>query len=854
MGWKPGQTLGKNNNGLRKPIIPDIEQTRMAGDRRGLGYKNDEIDDPNLELAIVNTMQIQSDQLTDSIPTESSLVSSLFDEEDNAVFDGRMEVIRAEIEVKVFGKRFICLVDTGSDVTCVSESFWINLSEANQKIPTLPVKPIQVRGAVGRKSSKIQQTVLLPVTLGKTEIQTQFLIIPNLIHSMILGFDWLKLHKTLIQLREPLGIFIGGTEVFVPFQKLIPPMSQVSALSKVDDFQGYLDNIKIGIPLQNPELDKLKQVLTQHKEVFTKRLGRANCYEHEIKMSEHIPFIKRTYPIPYAYRKKMEDKLSEMMEMGIISRASTPYSSPLTFTIKPDGSIRVLLDAREINKYMVVESEAPPMQIDVLNAFHGEMQILGYCSKALKGPELRWTVTEQEFWADRPQGVSFVNNWKLYNSRIVRWILFLEQFNYTVEHVKGKDNVAVDVLSRFPSQGAIVQEERIQCPEIFYMEKTKNKELLSKLKDIEQYQQNDSEIKEIMPLLNNSDTINNTRLNRIAKRCVLKDNILYFNHGPNQDLSVIYLPEQLRENIITQTHKEMGHQGSLKIFQYLKERFFWPRMRKEINICLRKCHICQLSKSDNIKFVGECKSILTQNVGDLVCADLYGPLPKSSFGSAYILVIQDSFSKFVKMYDLKKATARAVVTKFKQFCQIIKPKVVMTDNGSQFISDLWRNTLSEMGIKFIYTTIRNPRPNITEQTLYNNTYHESTKFTPNEIVYGLSNSLSFDTYLPGINRQLNHDDIIKRVRVNLKEASIKRQYQYNKSHHLITFNLGDFVKIRKLNKSDAEKKVTKKFELLYEGPYIVASIPHANVYTLMHPETKVIRGNFNAIHLSRYYP
>ncbi|KAI5635141.1 integrase core domain-containing protein [Phthorimaea operculella] len=298
------------------------------------------------------------------------------------------------------------------------------------------------------------------------------------------------------------------------------------------------------------------------------------------------------------------------------------------------------------------------------------MQILGYCSKALKGPELRWTVTEQEFWA--------------------------------------------------------------------------NKELLSKLKDIEQYQQNDSEIKEIMSLLNNSDTINNTRLNRIAKRCVLKDNILYFNHGPNQDLSVIYLPEQLRENIITQTHKEMGHQGSLKIFQYLKERFFWPRMRKEINICLRKC--------------------------DLVCADLYGPLPKSSFGSAYILVIQDSFSKFVKMYDLKKATARAVVTKFKQFCQIIKPKVVMTDNGSQFISDLWRNTL-----------------------------------------------------------QLNHDDIIKRVRVNLKEASIKRQYQYNKSHHLITFNLGDFVKIRKLNKSDAEKKVTKKFGLLYEGPYIVASIPHANV-------------------------
>lgn len=31
----------------------------------------------------------------------------------------------------------------------------------------------------------------------------------------------------------------------------------------------------------------------------------------------------------------------------------------------------MLLDAREINKYMVPETEKPPMQIDVINAFHG---------------------------------------------------------------------------------------------------------------------------------------------------------------------------------------------------------------------------------------------------------------------------------------------------------------------------------------------------------------------------------------------------------------------------------------------------------------------------------------------------
>ncbi|CAK1598027.1 unnamed protein product [Parnassius mnemosyne] len=71
----------------------------------------------------------------------------------------------------------------------------------------------------------------------------------------------------------------------------------------------------------------------------------------------------------------MEEKLNEMEQAGIITRTSTPYSSPLTFTLKKDGSIRVLLDARSINKKMVAETEKPPIQLDVLNSFHGANHI-----------------------------------------------------------------------------------------------------------------------------------------------------------------------------------------------------------------------------------------------------------------------------------------------------------------------------------------------------------------------------------------------------------------------------------------------------------------------------------------------
>lgn len=785
LGWEPGQTLGTRDNGIRKPIVAK-GQCSKAG--LGSGIKRNNL--TNNDLQIVEVLKTQSN--VDKIPLkQKEVISSLFNEEDNITAD-RLEIFRSEIGIEIFNKLAVCLVDTGSDITCISESFWETLkSQVGNKLNMLPVKPIQIRGAVGQKSGKIQQMVLLPVKFGVIEMEIRFLIVPKLTHTVILGFDWLTANNTNINLQKPsVGLIIDykGHRTLIPFIEYVFEGQQVSEIAKVNNgfnFQKYLQEIKTGIPLKGTQVNKLKQVLSTHDNVFIKRLGRANCYEHVIKMIDHSPVIRRSYPVPYAYRLRMEEKLAEMVDMGIISRGSTPYCSPLTFTLKPDGSIRVLLDAREINKNMVAEAEAPPMQMDVLNSFHGvnyisiidlnnayfqipisddskkytgftfngksymynvlpqglktsvgsfsramdqilgpevkqfcvnylddlailtqgtlddhlehiniileklksagltcniekckfickevkmlghiistkgiktdpeklesikkfpvpkkikhlraflglcnyyrrfipdynsviqplcqllkkdkgwtwtpeaqlafeelkrrflntimlhhpdmsrpfylqtdssgvglagvlfqyddkgEMKILGYCSRALRGAELRWTVTEQEFWAiiyclrkfetyvrgakliirTDHKALTFVRSWKLYNSRIIRWILFLEQFDYSIEHVKGKDNVAVDVLSRFPSDAVMIQEDRVFCPEIHYMEISKNKTLISNLKNISEFQANDEDIKAIIDIVNNRSNILSGRLGTIAKRCYIKDKVLYF--------------------------------------------------------------------------------------------------------------------------------------------------------------------------------------------------------------------------------------------------------------------------------------------------------------------------------------
>ena len=49
-----------------------------------------------------------------------------------------------------------------------------------------------------------------------------------------------------------------------------------------------------------------------------------------------------------------------MLELSLIRRSNSPYINPLVTAIKKDGSVRVCLDARKLNKNLLKDHEAPP--------------------------------------------------------------------------------------------------------------------------------------------------------------------------------------------------------------------------------------------------------------------------------------------------------------------------------------------------------------------------------------------------------------------------------------------------------------------------------------------------------------
>ncbi|KAK7092911.1 hypothetical protein V1264_008587 [Littorina saxatilis] len=93
---------------------------------------------------------------------------------------------------------------------------------------------------------------------------------------------------------------------------------------------------------------------------------------------------------------------------------------------------------------------------------------VSYASKKLSGAEKNYSTMEKEclaiVWGIKKfelylQGVKFVlqtdhkpltylNSAKFVNNRIMRWVMYLQNFDMRVESIKGSDNVGADFLSR----------------------------------------------------------------------------------------------------------------------------------------------------------------------------------------------------------------------------------------------------------------------------------------------------------------------------------------------------------------------------------------------------------------------
>ena len=58
--------------------------------------------------------------------------------------------------------------------------------------------------------------------------------------------------------------------------------------------------------------------------------GRTDLIQHDIKLSTSEPIRSKGYPVPFKARDVMDSEIKKMLELDVIEKSVSPYSSPRT--------------------------------------------------------------------------------------------------------------------------------------------------------------------------------------------------------------------------------------------------------------------------------------------------------------------------------------------------------------------------------------------------------------------------------------------------------------------------------------------------------------------------------------------
>ena len=154
--------------------------------------------------------------------------------------------------------------------------------------------------------------------------------------------------------------------------------------------------------------------------------------------------------------------------------------------------------------------------------------------------------------------------------------------------------------------------------------------------------------------------------------------------------SRIVSPECLRANILKSVHQ--GNQGIVCNKQMVREKVWWPGIDQEIELMIKSCLPCQ---SMAPKPAPEPLRPTTKpnKPWQDIHIDLCGPFPTGES----LLVCEHACTRWPDVVILKTTTSAVIISHLEFAAQGI-PMTVVSDNGSQFVSEEFEAFLSDYGI------------------------------------------------------------------------------------------------------------------------------------------------------------
>ncbi|GJT53845.1 putative reverse transcriptase domain-containing protein [Tanacetum coccineum] len=238
----------------------------------------------------------------------------------------------------------IALFDSGADKAFVSTNFRCTLNLLNRSFP---------------------------IDLMVIEVES---------FDIIIGMDWLSQYDA--------AIFCGEKKVRIPLEgkTLVIEGDRINSRLKIVSCIKARKYIEKGCELflaqvteQESKEKRLKDVLVirDFPEVFPEELpGLPPPRQVEFRIDlipGAAPVARAPYHLAPSEMKELSKQLQELSEKGFIRPSSSPWGAPVLFVKKKDGSFRMCIDYRELNK-LTIKNRYPLPRIDDL--YCDQLQVL----------------------------------------------------------------------------------------------------------------------------------------------------------------------------------------------------------------------------------------------------------------------------------------------------------------------------------------------------------------------------------------------------------------------------------------------------------------------------------------------
>ncbi|CAC5403245.1 unnamed protein product [Mytilus coruscus] len=360
------------------------------------------------------------------------------------------------------------------------------------------------------------------------------------------------------------------------------------------------------------------------------------------------------------------------------------------------------------------------------------------------------------------------------------------------------------------------------------------------------------------------------------------DGVLYkwfqkrFKTSENEKyIKQLCLPLALRRHALLAYHDLNyggAHLGLDRVLAALRQTYFWPKMHQTVKDHVLSCDRCQQIKVDHTRKNPPLNPLPLVGPFDRWHMDFL-KLSKTNKGEKYLLVLVDSYSKWVEAFAMKTQEASEVAkVLFKEvFSRFGAARFFVSDRGKSFMNNLVLSLCEILDVTRYHTSSYHPQTNgLVERcnstliksfraycdkaqnnspdklpgilmALRNSPSTQSTEFSPFHSLFGREMNLPFDTSVTpkqnlSSDAKLQMEEVLSNLKItqdfatkNMLERQLKSKERYDRNSKIPQFKVRDLVLLRQhvVPVGRSQKLVDK-----YKGPYYITELGPNYTYKL----------------------